>query len=79
MIEITLIHMGRHIDLLVPGAVTFDRLTELIREGFAAKGTTLPDRFSLVLEDKALVVSGNDVISSFGIGNGDRLRIKAHD
>lgn len=79
MIEITLVYMNRHIDLLVPGAVTFDRLTQLVRDGFAAKGTVLPEGFSLVLDDKALAVSGYDVISSFGIGNGDRLQIKAQD
>ncbi|PWJ57806.1 hypothetical protein B0H03_1299, partial [Rathayibacter iranicus NCPPB 2253 = VKM Ac-1602] len=27
-------------------------------------------------DDKALAVSGYDVISSFGIGNGDRLQIQ---
>jgi hypothetical protein len=79
MIEITLVHMSKQVDLLVPGAVTFDRLTQLVREGFAAKGTALPEGFSLVLDDKALAVSGYDVVSSFGIGNGDRLHIKTQD
>ncbi|MFT4189017.1 MAG: hypothetical protein QM621_10610 [Aeromicrobium sp.] len=75
MIEVTLEHMGKHVDLVVPGEVTFDRLAELIRDGFAAKGTALPADFSLSLDDKALDVSGYDAVSSFGIGNGDRLRI----
>ena len=79
MIEITLVHMNKHVDLLVPGAVTFDRLTQLVREGFAAKGTVLPEGVSLVLDDKALAVSGYDVVSSFGIGNGDRLHIQTQD
>lgn len=75
MIEITLEFMGKQIDLLVPGEVTFDRLQRLIGEAFAAKGMVLPDGFSLVLDGKALVVSGYDVIASFGIANGDRLQI----
>lgn len=76
MIEVTLEHEGKQIDLAVPGAVTFDRLNNLIREGFAAKGTALPEGFTFVLDDKALAVSGFDVLSSFGIGNGDRLQIQ---
>lgn len=75
MIEITLVHAHRQIDLLVPAAVRFDRLRQLIRDAFAAKGTVLPDGFSFALDDKALAVSGHDFISSFGIGNGDRLQI----
>ncbi|KQR53957.1 hypothetical protein ASF88_03710 [Leifsonia sp. Leaf336] len=75
MIEITLVYTQRQIDLLVPGAIRFHRLRQLIREAFAAKGMVLPDDFSFVLEDKALAVSGYDFISSFGIGNGDRLQI----
>ncbi|MDR6865513.1 putative ubiquitin-like protein YukD [Microbacterium resistens] len=77
MIEITLEYIGKHIDLLVPGGITFDRLTQLIRDGFAAKGTMLPEGLSLLFKDKAFAVSGCDVISSFGIGNGDRLQIVA--
>lgn len=76
MIEVTLGYAGKHIDLLVPGEVTFDRLTQLIRDGFATKGMVLPEGFSLALDDKALAVSGYDVVSSFGIGNGDRLLIE---
>lgn len=75
MIEITLIFRGKQIDLLVPGEVTFDRLRRLIRDAFAAKGMVLPDGFSLTLDDKALVVSGNDLVASFGVANGDRLQI----
>ena len=75
MIEITLVHAHRQIDLLVPGAVRFDRLRQLVREAFAAKGMVLPDEFSFAFDDKALAVSGHDFISSFGIGNGDRLQI----
>jgi hypothetical protein len=75
VIEITLVHAHRQIDLLVPAAVRFDRLRQLIRDAFAAKGTVLPDGFSFTLDDKALAVSGHDFISSFGIGNGDRLQI----
>ncbi|GAB3575499.1 hypothetical protein GCM10027406_07080 [Leifsonia lichenia] len=75
MIEITLVFQGKQIDLVVPGAVTFDRLRRLIGVAFAEKGTLLPDDFSLALDDKALVVSGHDVIASFGVGNGDRLQI----
>ena len=77
MIEVTLEHAGRYIDLRVPRAVTLDRLTQLIRDGFAAKGATLPDGFSLAFEDKPLAVSGSSVLASFGIGNGDRLRVIA--
>lgn len=76
VIEITLRYTGKHIDLLVPGGITFDRLTQLIRHGFAAKGTALPERFALVLDDKALAVSGHDIITSFGIADGDRLTIE---
>ncbi|GAA4143858.1 EsaB/YukD family protein [Leifsonia shinshuensis] len=75
MIEITLVQGHRQIDLLVPRAVRFGRLRQLILEAFAAKGTALPDDFSFALDDKALAVSGYDYISSFGIGNGDRLQI----
>lgn len=75
MIEITLVQGHRQIDLRVPRAVRFDRLRQLIREGFAAHGTELPADFSFALDDKALAVSGYDYISSFGIGNGDRLQI----
>jgi len=75
MIEITLVYAQRQIDLLVPAAVRFDRLRQLIRDAFAAKGTSLPDDFSFAFDDKALAVSGHDFISSFGIGNGDRLQI----
>ncbi len=75
MIEITLVYAQRQIDLLVPGAVRFHRLRQLIRDAFAAKGMALPDDFLFVLEDKALAVSAYDFISSFGIGNGDRLQI----
>ena len=75
MIEITLVHAHRQIDLLVPAAVRFDRLRQLIQDAFAAKGTVLPDGFSFALDDKALAVSGYDFITSFGIGNGDRLQI----
>lgn len=76
MIEVTLEHAGKQVDLSVPGEVTFDRLTQLIRDGCAARGMALPEGFSLALDDKALAVSGYDVISSFGIGNGDRLQIQ---
>lgn len=75
MIEITIVQGNRQIDLLVPRAVRFDRLKQLIREAFAAMGAALPDDFSFALDDKALAVSGYDYISSFGIGNGDRLQI----
>lgn len=75
MIEITLVYRGKQIDLLVPGEVTFDRLHRLIAEAFAAKGMVLPDGFSLVLDGKALVVSGYDLIASFGVAHGDRLQI----
>lgn len=75
MIEITLVFLGKQIDLLVPGEVTFDRLRRLIGDAFAAKGMVLPDGFSLALDGKALVVSGYDVIASFGVANGDRLQI----
>ena len=43
MIEITLAYAQRQIDLLVPAAVRFDRLRQLIRDAFAAKGTVLPE------------------------------------
>ncbi|PPF10260.1 EsaB/YukD family protein [Rathayibacter rathayi] len=75
MIEVTLEHAGKLIDLLVPSEVTVNRLTQLIREGCVARGLALPKGFSLALNDKAFAVSGYDVISSFGIGNGDRLQI----
>lgn len=76
MIEVTLDHDGKQIDLVVPDAVTFERLTQLILAGFAAKGTVLPEGFSFAIDDKALAVSGFDVLSSFGIGHGDRLYIQ---
>jgi uncharacterized ubiquitin-like protein YukD len=75
VIEITLVFLGKQIDLLVPGEVTFDRLRRLIGEAFAAKGMVLPDGFSLALDGKALAVSGYDFIASFGVSNGDRLQI----
>jgi len=75
VIEITLAYLGKQIDLLVPGEVTFDRLRQLIGEAFAARGLVLPEGFSFVLEGKDLAASRNDVIASFGVGNGDRLRI----
>jgi uncharacterized ubiquitin-like protein YukD len=75
MIEVTLEYAGKQLDLLVPDQVTFARLSQLIRDGFAAKGTTLPEGFVVAPADKALVVSGHDYLSSFGIGNGDRLQI----
>jgi uncharacterized ubiquitin-like protein YukD len=75
MIEVTLEFAGKQLDLLVPSGVTFDRLSQLVRDGFAAKGTALPDVFAVAPADKALVVSGHDYLSSFGIGNGDRLQI----
>lgn len=75
MIEITLEFRGRQIDLLVPGEVTLDRLRRLIGDAFAAKGVVLPDGYDLALDGKALVLGGYDVIASFGVGNGDRLRI----
>ena len=37
----------------------------------------LPEGLSLLFKDKAFAVSGCDVISSFGIGTGDRLQIVA--
>jgi uncharacterized ubiquitin-like protein YukD len=77
VIEITLELSGKQVDLAVPGEVTFDRLTELIRDGFAAKGTALPEDFVLAFDDKALAVSGYDLVSAFGVGNGDRLQIVA--
>lgn len=76
MIEVTLEFAGKNIDLVVPGAVTFGRLSQLIRDGFAAKGTALPEGFTLALDDKALTLSSHDYVSSFGVGNGDRLQIK---
>jgi uncharacterized ubiquitin-like protein YukD len=79
VIEITLTFHGKQIDLLVPGAVTFDRLTRLIGDAFADKGTRLPDGFSLALDDKALVMSGSDLVSSVGVANGDRLRIETKE
>jgi hypothetical protein len=75
VIEITLVHEHRQIDLLVPDAIRFERLRQLIGDAFAAKGMVLPEGFSLVLEDKPFAVSRYDFISSFGIGNGDRLQI----
>jgi len=75
VIEITLVLQGKQIDLVVPGEVTFDRLRGLIGAAFAEKGLVLPGDFSLALDDKALGLSGSDVIASFGVGNGDRLRI----
>ncbi|SOE06117.1 hypothetical protein SAMN06295924_1423, partial [Rathayibacter rathayi NCPPB 2980 = VKM Ac-1601] len=46
MIEVTLEHAGKLIDLLVPSEVTVNRLTQLIREGCAARGLALPKGFS---------------------------------
>lgn len=76
MIEITLVFGDKYIDLRVPGRVTFERLRQLISEAFAAKGTILPTEFVLAQGDKELVVSGADLIASFGVGNGDRIHIK---
>lgn len=75
MIEVTLVFGQRQIDLLVPSQITFLRLTHLIQRAFAEKGVTLPDGMTLALADKALAVGGYDMISSFGVGNGDRLQI----
>jgi uncharacterized ubiquitin-like protein YukD len=75
VIEITLTFRGKQIDLLVPGGVTFDRLTGLIGDAFADKGIRIPSGFSLALDDKALVVAGADLVSSVGVADGDRLQI----
>ena len=75
MIEITLVFQGKQIDLVVPGEVTFDRLRRLIGDALAHQGVVLPEGFSLRLHDKAFAVSGHDLVSSFGVGNGDRLQI----
>lgn len=75
MIEITLVHEHRQIDLLIPGAIRFERLRQLIGHAFAARGLVLPDDFTLALEDKSFAASRYDLISAFGIGNGDRLKI----
>ncbi|WP_158861878.1 EsaB/YukD family protein [Leifsonia sp. AG29] len=76
MIEVTLVLDGKELDLLVPGRTTFDRLQRLIREGFASRDVALPADYSLALADKALVISGGDIIESFGVGNGDRLYVR---
>ena len=74
MIEITIIYLNKQLDLVVPGGVTFDRLTQLIGAALTEKGVILPrNGFALVLEGKALTASGSDLISSFGVGNGDRF------
>lgn len=77
MIEITLMLGDKYIDLRVPGQVTFERLQQLIAEAFAEKGTILPAGFVLEQSDKEFEVSGADLITSFGVGNGDRIHIKS--
>lgn len=77
MIAVTVTIGNSHEDLWVPGDVTFARLRQLIQEGLAAKGILLPGGLSLSLADKILVVSDHDMVSSFGISDGDRLHIEA--
>lgn len=79
MIEITLVHLGKQVDLVVPDAVTFDRLTRLIGDALADKGVRLPDGFALALDGKALTVNGSDLVCAFGVGNGDRFHIMTEE
>lgn len=79
MIEVTIEWADRRTDLLVPTGVSFARLADLLRKGFAAKGRPLPDAFSLDFLDKAVAAGPADLVSAFGIANGDRVRIRADE
>jgi uncharacterized ubiquitin-like protein YukD len=68
-------HSGKHVDLLIPGEVTFDRLRRLLHEAFAAKGVALPDGFTLALGDKSIAVGDHDLVASSGVADGDRIHI----
>ena len=70
MIEITLTHSGKQIDLLIPGEVTFDRLGRLLREAFAGRGVALPKEFALALGDKALAVNLRGVVNGVTAADG---------
>lgn len=75
MIEITLVLEGKEQDLVIPTKVTFGRLKILIAEALAENGRRLPVGFQLVLKGKSFELGEFDLISDFGISNGDSLGI----
>ena len=75
LFEITVIMGGQEIDLFIPKKVTLGRLCTLLKLTFVEQGHPLPKSIVLNILDKSFNVGTSELLSDFGVGNGDKIEI----
>ena len=74
-ITIELAFRNQNFDVMIPTAVTINRLKILLREALVLKEIHLPEQFDLVLRNKPFSLAPSALISEYPIGNGDQFEI----
>lgn len=67
---------NRVIDLQIPNQVSISRLKELLIETFEVLSIELPQSFELIVLNKPIHLTENQLLADFPIGDGDQLFIK---
>lgn len=75
MFEITIVMNNQEIDMVVPKKVTLGKLGSLLQATFIEQGQPLPKRIVLKVVGKTFKLTTEDMLSDFGVGNGDKLEI----
>ncbi|EKJ3581584.1 TPA: type VII secretion protein, YukD family [Enterococcus faecalis] len=71
------LHVGNQIvDLQIPNQVSIARLKELLIESFDLLPIRLPESFELVVLNKPLHLTDNQLVVDYPLGNGDQLLVK---
>ena len=74
-ITVELEYRNQTYDVMVPMAVTTNRLKDLLREALVLKKVVLPEHFDLVLKNKPFLLAPSAVLSEYPVGNGDQLEV----
>lgn len=74
-IDISLEFNQRQLDLRVPTAVTFARLSELIGQVLHDRGIVMPTRWHLEVRSKPIAISDFDIVGDFPLADGDVLAV----
>lgn len=76
-ITVELEYRNQTYDVMIPMAVTTNRLKDLLREALVLKKVVLPEQFDLVLKNKPFLLSPSAFLSEYPVGNGDQLEVVA--
>lgn len=75
-ISIELVYGSTKIDLQVPKYVTKIRLQELLEMNAQELQLTFPKNWTLVLQDKKVVLMNDQLLANYPISDGDQFRIQ---